>query len=492
MTTRVAGSSLRNLEMLCCVSLLAFAFVLRFPHLGSQSLWADELSTVYWSRLDAGFLLGQGAHIETNPPGYYLLIHAWMQLFGASELSVRLPSVLFSVATVAVVYALARMLFDPKTALVAGLLAAIEPSAVHYAREARQSALLALLEGLALLSLAGYARDSLVGGLRGLLWMGLFVLAAVGAISVHYTATTFVAACFVAIGAYLATTRPFPVREASLWCGAAIAAGVLSMGLLVLANGLRSAPSISWIPPVTRGSIVRFFLTLLSPSLAPGRLKMQLAGASVVVIFCSALPRLRLTRIQFGLLVLAPVAFFLIVVVVSLARPIMLARIGVWLIVPVCVLLARAATVQPTRLRRVGYSAAICAIFIGLLAEYYSSYEKEDWRGAARVVASQPDCGGPIAAEGTPFGITYYEPSLATRSFVWLNWPSGTPLGAGFALASKVLHPALVEARDLSGFLQNNPHAVLVLRPGEQEVLHQLGKPSFDRRLPGGMSVSCF
>jgi hypothetical protein len=206
-----------------------------------------------------------------------------------------------------------------------------------------------------------------------------------------------------------------------IWCGLATAVGVGSSGLLVLAAGLVTSPSIGWIPPVSLESIRRFFMALLTPSLSPARTAMKVIGASLLILFGSALPWLRLTRVQFGLLVLAPVTFCLIVVGVSLAHPILLARTGIWLIIPICTLLARAATVQPTNWRRIGVAAALAAIFLALLTQYYRNYDNEDWREAARVAAVNPGCGGPIIAVGIPLGVTHYQPSLASRARIWLK-----------------------------------------------------------------------
>jgi 4-amino-4-deoxy-L-arabinose transferase-like glycosyltransferase len=496
MTTGVAGSMPDNRldpgarrDVLGCALLVALACAVRFTHLGSQSLWGDELFTAHWSQLDPGFLLGEGAHVETNPPTSYLIMHAWMRLFGASELSVRFPPALYSVATVALVYVLAGMLFDRGTALLAGLLAAIEPTSVHYAREARPFAMLACMQGLALVSLAGYGRDAPARGIRKWRWATLFVLSAVGAIAAHYTAVAFVAACFAVVGVFLFTDHPFPTREALIWCGVVVTVGVFSLPLLGLASGMVTSPGIAWIPPVTLDSLRRFFLGLLSPSLSPNRTLMQLVGASLLVLLLSALFRLRLTRDQFGLLVLLPVTFLLIVVAVSLKHPILLTRIGIWLIIPICILLARAATVQAAPWHRLGYTAALLLIFLGLLAEYYRNYQKENWREAARVVAFNPACGGPIVAVGIPVGITYYQPLVTSRARIWLKRPDD---GVGYALAAKALQPEIVEVGALAEFLRNHPRAALVLRARDRGLLDPLDAPRIHLEVGGGLTVSCF
>jgi 4-amino-4-deoxy-L-arabinose transferase-like glycosyltransferase len=483
---------LQPLEVPSCIGLLALAFVLRFLFLNKQPLWADELFTVYWSQLDPSFLFGRGAHIETNPPAYYLLMHAWMQLFGTSELSVRFPSVLFSVATVFVIYALSLMLFDRRTALLAGLFAAIEPAAVYYAQEARSYAFLGFAEGLALCSLAAYARGSASRGVQWP-WVALFILSGVGAISVHYTSVAFVAACFAAIGGYLITTRPFPLREILLWCVTGIVVAVCSIGLLVIASGLLSSSTgFSWVPPTTRWTIRNFFLQQISASISPSDVATVLLGTPLFIIFCSALRWFRLNKVQFGLLVLVPVIFCLIVVGVSISRPILLPRIGIWLTIPLSVLLARAATVQPTVWRRHGVVVIASGIFLVALGHYFWSYQKEDWRSAARMAAFQPNCSGPIISNQAVVGLTYYEPVLASRSLIWLKTTNGTDVDPGFVVVSRVLHPDILDVRELKTYVQDHHHAVVVLRARYHQLLDPLGSALLYSELPGGLLVSCF
>src|SRR5689334_3793457 len=104
------GRSARYATAADCLLVALIALALRLPCLGCQSLWIDELFSVHWSQLDLPFLLGEGARIETNPPAYYVFLHAWIAAFGSSEVAVRLPSVLASAATVPVVYAIGHHL----------------------------------------------------------------------------------------------------------------------------------------------------------------------------------------------------------------------------------------------------------------------------------------------------------------------------------------------------------------------------------------------
>jgi len=90
---------------------------------------------------------------DNHPPLYFILLKPWAALFGPGDLALRGFSLLCSVATVAVVFALGN-LFSKKVGLAAGALAALSPPLVIYAQEARMYSLVTLLVALATYSLA--------------------------------------------------------------------------------------------------------------------------------------------------------------------------------------------------------------------------------------------------------------------------------------------------------------------------------------------------
>ena len=112
--------------------------------LGRRSFWLDESVSVTLARLDPGDLLHVLRTREGNMSLYHLLLAGWMQL-GDSEFIARSLSVLAVAAAVPMIYLLARRLVGERAALVAGLLMAVNPMAVHYAQEARGYALCLLL-----------------------------------------------------------------------------------------------------------------------------------------------------------------------------------------------------------------------------------------------------------------------------------------------------------------------------------------------------------
>ena len=125
---------------------------LRLRRLGAESLWLDEaLSVVYVTREYTTFeLLFELPAEDPHPPLYYLLLDGWVAVFGTSEVAVRLPSALFGIATVVLVYALGAKLFGREAGIVAAALLAVSSFNLYYAREARMYTMLAALTLLSL------------------------------------------------------------------------------------------------------------------------------------------------------------------------------------------------------------------------------------------------------------------------------------------------------------------------------------------------------
>lgn len=122
----------------------------------SSPLWLDEAQTVAIARLPVDQLFA-ALREDGSPPLYYLLLHAWMLAFGESDVAVRGFSALVSVATIPLIWGLARRVSgSPAVAWAALVLTATSPFAIRYATEARMYSfvmLLTVLGGYALLAL---------------------------------------------------------------------------------------------------------------------------------------------------------------------------------------------------------------------------------------------------------------------------------------------------------------------------------------------------
>ena len=126
------------------ILLLALALVLRLAGLAHESVWIDEAFTVNLARLPAAAILRFEMN-DVHPPLYALLMRGWVGLFGSSEISIRLPSVLFGVLTVLLLHRLGTRLLGRTVGWLAALLAATSVFAIHYSQEARNYSLMALL-----------------------------------------------------------------------------------------------------------------------------------------------------------------------------------------------------------------------------------------------------------------------------------------------------------------------------------------------------------
>jgi hypothetical protein len=74
---------------------------------------------------------------EPHPPGYYILMLGWTKVFGSSILALRLPSVLFGVGSVLLVYLLGCLIADTTAALFASTMLAVNGFHMFYSQIAR-------------------------------------------------------------------------------------------------------------------------------------------------------------------------------------------------------------------------------------------------------------------------------------------------------------------------------------------------------------------
>ncbi len=110
---------------------------LRLSHLGSKSLWLDEGATVALARASWRHFAWVWWYGEANlQTVYFLLMRGWIH-GGQSEAWLRLPSALFGIASVPLLYVVARRLATASVALASAALLAFSPAHVYYSQEAR-------------------------------------------------------------------------------------------------------------------------------------------------------------------------------------------------------------------------------------------------------------------------------------------------------------------------------------------------------------------
>lgn len=117
--------------------------LLRFYSLGQKSLWIDETTSMRDSETIASVVRG------TQPPLYYFVLHSFRYM-GTNEFTLRLPSAIFGVLTVALSYKVGKLFFGSKEGLVCAFLMSISTFHVYYSQEARMYVLLCFLSLLSL------------------------------------------------------------------------------------------------------------------------------------------------------------------------------------------------------------------------------------------------------------------------------------------------------------------------------------------------------
>lgn len=132
------------------LAILILALILRVVSL-NQSLWLDEATTALVAR-DYGFneVFSWFIRADFHPPLYYILVKIFTGIIGNfSEIALRVPSIIFGLVNIVVVYKIGEFLKDKKTGLMAALLLAVAPLHIYYSQEARMYSLAAMLATLA-------------------------------------------------------------------------------------------------------------------------------------------------------------------------------------------------------------------------------------------------------------------------------------------------------------------------------------------------------
>ncbi|MEZ4683960.1 MAG: hypothetical protein R2932_58095 [Caldilineaceae bacterium] len=146
---------------------------MRFYHLGFSSLWSDEGNS--WALLSRSFAqIARDAAADIHPPGYYWLLKLWTNVFGATAMGMRGLSALLGVFLVYLIYRIGTCIEPPTaiapipySALLAALLAAINPFQIYYSQEARMYMLLALAGAGLVCSLLHYQHLTSGGVISG-------------------------------------------------------------------------------------------------------------------------------------------------------------------------------------------------------------------------------------------------------------------------------------------------------------------------------------
>ncbi len=102
-----------------------------------RGLWLDEAVSVSEARMPYGAMLHRLATTDVHPPLYFTVLWATIRLIGHGDYAVRVPSILFGIALIPMVYLLGKEAYDRRTGAVAAVIVSVAPILVWYSQEAR-------------------------------------------------------------------------------------------------------------------------------------------------------------------------------------------------------------------------------------------------------------------------------------------------------------------------------------------------------------------
>lgn len=119
------------------LGILIIGFLLRIVSL-NQSLWLDEAISIQavknFSYLD---IISKFSPGDLHPPLYYLMLKMWSNVFGTTEIAIRLLSVTFGVSTMYFLYRIGEKLFNKYIGITCLILLTFSPLHIYYSQEAR-------------------------------------------------------------------------------------------------------------------------------------------------------------------------------------------------------------------------------------------------------------------------------------------------------------------------------------------------------------------
>ena len=352
---------------------------LSFVSIGRGSFDLDESVSVTLARASWHSFSHTILHREANMSFFYLLLRGWI-LLGHSEAVVRTFSVLAAAVAVAAIMVVARQLFDRKTAVIAGVLLAVDPLIVVFAQDARGYALSLLLVTA---SSALFAR-AVTGDSSWGTW------AAYAVVSVLATYTNFwVALVLVGHAASLAFLPP----GTAPWRRYLPTAVVLGALLVPLALLIRTAyeGGVNWAAGSSAGKV----FTKVRTALPHAVIDVAVLGVVVVlvalVIVVRRQPRASVVMTQW------PVMFalcwmvvpFIIVIALSLTyEPVLVLRyLGICFPPFVMLVGYGLSRLSNANVARLALAGLVVVSGVGL-ALWYRKGAPEDFRGAVAAVAA--------------------------------------------------------------------------------------------------------
>ncbi|HIA91627.1 TPA: hypothetical protein EYO12_00740 [Candidatus Saccharibacteria bacterium] len=225
--------------------------------IGRGSIWFDESFTYMLAEYDLGELL-QRAQYDVHPPAYYLLLKAWMSLFGSTIVAMRSLSLVFGILCIPLLYVVVSRLKKPQLALASSLLLAINPFWLRYSVEARMYTLAAFMALAATYTLLRHRQSK-----KALSLVVYTILGGIGLLIHYYFAFVLAAhALWLLYESYLQNQsvkgllQSFERRYIAAWVGIL---GIFAVWLPAAVRQFQEVQGGFWIQPVDHRSLYSTF-----------------------------------------------------------------------------------------------------------------------------------------------------------------------------------------------------------------------------------------
>lgn len=379
-------------------------FFAAFYRIGAESIWYDEAVTISYARIDLARAIEAVIGRDTNGSLYYLLIRAWVAVFGHGEGHVRAFSAICAIAALPFVVGIGLRMDRPWVGVGAALLLAGSYMFTAYAREARMYSLVMLVSVAATYILMVLVDRSRVR------WMVVYGVVAGLGVYVHI----FMIPIIAAHGAWL-LQRAIRFPDPRLRRQAVVALGTAAVISAPLVPFLLLGDTTAWISPLSSDTLTWTFLALAGSSpwmLAIAALSLTLA----IALWARERPR----SDDMLLVLLCALAPIVLGVAVSLVRPALVPRYFIVAMPAICLAVTYAASrIRPAWLAVAAF-AIVLAIDVATAVAWHQGGQKDDWRQVAQRVASWagPDDQVAFYVPGSALPFDYYVERLGLGSDV--------------------------------------------------------------------------
>lgn len=308
------------------------AAIIRFVGLTRDSLWTDEIFSGFASQLGSIEAVIRYVSHDVHPPGYFIALWAWAQLFGDSDYSLRALSALGGVLFVPLVFRLGRQLYDVRTGLLAAFFGGLLIQGIYYSQEVRAYIWMAVWSALAVSLVIDYVRGTEAGEKSALWWLAAATLVSIVNSYFHYFGLLFSVVLMAGLAGYQLRKGRRP------WASLTSLVIVMVSFLPWLPVAAASVGKQNWIQPPTVRTVAETANTLYGPGVGLVVITLLVVMAGLAVGYW----RKKTKSTEMGLIGWIVVPLIAALICSFLLRPVYSPRNMMFAFAAGCLILARA------------------------------------------------------------------------------------------------------------------------------------------------------